>query len=77
MSKKALIGDSGIFEKLKADIQDSIDNQRKSLAQVESKIEKQRATEKRLKTEVARKEKEVGENEQFVSELKEKSFRYL
>ena len=70
MSKKALIGDSGIFEKLKADIQDSIDKKRKTLAQVEAKIEEQRATEKRLKMEVAKKEKEVDENERFVGELK-------
>ena len=72
ISKKALIGDSGIFEKLKADIQDTIDKRRKSLAKVEAKIEEQRATEKRLKMEVAKKEKEVDESERLVSELKQK-----
>ena len=72
MSKEDLIGDTEVFEKLKADLQDSIDRKRKSLVQVEEKIEEQRAKEKRLKMEVAEKEKELDENERFVGELKQK-----
>ena len=72
MSREALMGDSRIFDKVKADIQASIEKNKKRLAQVEEKIEKQRNKEKRLKQEAAKKEKEVDENERLVRELKQK-----
>ena len=72
ISKKALIGDSGIFEKVKADIQASIDKERKSLEQVEAEIEQHRRMKKRLKKEEKRLKKEVDENERFVCELRKR-----
>ena len=72
MSRKALMGDSGIFDKLKADFEASIEKNKKILALVEGKIEKQRNKETRLKQEAAKKEKEVDENEKLVHELKQK-----
>ena len=72
MSQKSLNGDIKLLDKMKANIQASIDSNRKRLAHVVAKIEKQRAKENHLKQEAANKEKELEENHRLVHELKQK-----
>ena len=72
MSQKALMGGTDILDKIQADYQESIDTNKKRLANVEAKIEKQRAKEIHLKQEVSKKEKELEENHRVVYELKQK-----
>ena len=72
MSEKSLMGDSKILDKIKVDIQASIDANKKRLVHLEAKIEKQRAKENHLKQEAVEKEKELAENHRAVFELKQK-----
>ena len=72
MSQKALLEETGLFAEMLADIQASINKSRKRLAQVDVEMEKQRAMEKHLKEEAAKKKKELDDNKQVIQELKEK-----
>ena len=71
-SQKALTEATGLIGEVIADIQASIDKNRKRLAEVDVEMEKQRAKEKQLKEEASKKEKELDDNRRVVKELKEK-----
>ena len=72
MSEKVSMGDTRIFDKIKADIQASIYTSKMHLAHIEAKIEKQMAKKERLKQEADKKEEELDKNYQLVCELKQK-----
>ena len=73
LSQKASMEDTEIIDELIANIQGSIDKNKKHLAHVESKLEKKKAKQNQLKLEAAKKEKDLVENKQRLCELKQKN----
>ena len=71
MPHRSLTGDSGIFDKLKTEIQTSIDTNRNRLAHIGEKIAKQMAKQELLEQDVVKKKRDLKENDQLVHELKQ------
>ena len=71
MPHRSLMGDSEIFDKLKAEIHASIDTNRNCLAHIGEKIAKQMAKQELLEQKVVKKKRAVKENDQLLHELKQ------
>ena len=71
LSQKASIEGAGLFDEMLANIQASINTNRKRLSHVEAKIENKKAEENEFKLEAAKKEKDLDENRRVVCELKQ------
>ena len=72
LSQKASMEGMGIFVEILANIQASINTNRKSLAHVEAKVDKKKAEKNEFKLEAAKKETELDENKRVVCDLKQK-----